>query len=185
MNDTVVLPHRDRATEPDEPDSTHRAERLRLVRRLRAGRLPPPARRHVQDRRPALRLAQGDVHRDAAGPPAWDRPAARRTSGLACRPQRARVRRLPPRVGRGRRRALPARHPRPPARDGQGELRRSLRTPRALRRRRGALPRHHDRRVERLDRDPVQLDPRAAGSARSPTATSASSPATRSGPRRS
>ena len=58
--------------------------------------------------------------------------------------------------------AVPARHPAPPARDRQGVVRRPLRAAGALRRRRGPLPRHDDRRVERLDRHAVQLDPRPA-----------------------
>ena len=59
--------------------------------------------------------------------------------------------------------AVPARDPAPPAGDRQEVVRRPLRPARALRRRGGPLPGHDDRRIERLDGDAVQLDPRPQG----------------------
>ena len=163
------------------------ATRFAVVRRVRPRHLAVPARHDVPDGRPALRLAQGRCSSSTPAPLLrGDRPAARRAGRLAG--DAARV----PAYGRYLEEsgvdvasAVPARDPAAPARDRQEVLRRPLRPARALRRRRGPLPRHDDRRVERLDRDAVQLDPRPHASARSPIATSGSSPATRSGPRRS
>jgi hypothetical protein len=134
-----------------------------IGRRGRPRSLAPAARHHLQDRRAALRLAEGDVQSGAGPGPRGARAAPRGARGLARGAERSGV----PAVSGGRRRsqpvAVPARHPRSLARDGQALLRRSVRPPRTVRRRGGPVPGHDDRRVEWLDRHAVQLDTRPTG----------------------
>ena len=180
----TVRPCFEGATQSHAPDPDRRPQRLRQVRRLRAGCLSPAPRRHVQDDRPALQLAEGFLHADAGAVDAWHRTIARGTSGVAGQPSCPRLRHLPRGRRRHRRRALPAGHPRAPARDRQGRLCRSLRADRPMRRRRRPLCGYDHRRVERLDRDALQLDPGQPGARGGAPQYRRSSRATRSATRR-
>ena len=115
----------------------------------------------VPDLRPPLRLDEGRVRPYATVDPCRDRPAARRTSCLAGHPQGARLRAIPFGGRSGGWGPAASRHPSAAARNGQADLRRPLRPGRAVHRRSIHVRRYDDRRIERLDRHAVQLDPRA------------------------